>query len=55
LDDLICLRFNKVINEKGHAWLAKKTKEVVKVQIFFDSFKGDFVKIKKLGEYVLKK
>lgn len=55
LDDLLCLRFNMVINEKGHAWLEKITEEVVKVKVLFDSFKEDFVEINKLGEYVLKK
>lgn len=40
--------------KKGDTWLEKITKEV-KVQLFFDSFKEDFVEINKLGEYFLKK
>ena len=39
LNDLFCLRINKIINEKGHAWWATSTKEMVKVQLFFDSLK----------------
>ena len=46
---------NRVINEKGHAWLENKTEEVVKVQIFYDSLREEFIEIDKLGEYVLKK
>ena len=55
LNDLICIRINKVINEKYNIWFTKATKEVVMVQIFFDSFKKDFDEIKKLGEDILKK
>lgn len=55
LDELMCIRLNKFINEKGHIWFAKKNKEVVQVQIFFDSFKKEFDEIKKLGEDVVKK
>ena len=39
VDDLFCLRMNEVINEKGHAWLATTTEEMVKAQIFFDTLK----------------
>ena len=42
LDDLFCLRMNKVINEKGHAWWTTSTEEMVKVQILFDSLKQFF-------------
>lgn len=55
LDDLICIRSNKVINEKDHIWFAKKTKEIVNVQISFDSFKNKFDEIEKFGEEILKK
>ena len=55
LDDLLYLRMNKIINEKGHAWWATSTKELVKVQLFFDSLKWDFVTIDNEVEYVLKK
>ena len=37
LDDLLCLRMNRVINEKGHAWWENTTEEFVKVQIYYDS------------------
>ena len=46
---------NKVINKKGNAWWVATTKEVVKVQLFFDSLRQDFIEIDKLGEYVMKK
>ena len=50
LDEVIYIRLNKVINENGHIWFAKTIEEVVQVQIFFNSFKKDFVEIEKLGE-----
>ena len=55
LDDLFCTRINKVINEKGHAWWATMTKEKVKVQLFFDSLKEEFVDFEKEASYILKK
>ena len=55
LDDLLCLRMNRVINEKGHAWWENTTEEVVKVQKIYDSLREDFIEIDKLGEYVIKK
>ena len=55
LDDLFFLRMNEVINEKGHAWWENTTQEVVKVQIFYDSLREDFIEIDKLGEYLMKK
>ena len=55
LDDLFCLRMNKIINEIGTAWWATTTEEMVKAQIFFDSLKQDFVNIDKVAEYVIKK
>ena len=55
LDDLFCLRMNKIINETGHAWWATTIKELVTVQLFFDSLKKDFIDIDKEGEYVNKK
>ena len=55
LDDLLCLRMNRVINEKGNAWWANTTKEVLKVQIFYDSLREDFIEINKLRDYVMKK
>ena len=39
LDYMFCLRMNKVINKKVHAWWVTRTKELVKVQLFFDSLK----------------
>ena len=39
LNDLFCLRINKVVNERGHAWRAATTEEMVKAQIFFDTLK----------------
>ena len=46
---------NKVISEKGNAWWAATTKEVIKVQSFFDFLRQDCVEIDKVGEYVMKK
>ena len=55
LDDLFYLRMNKVINEKGHAWWTTTIEELVKVQLFFNSLKQNFVNIDKETEYVIKK
>ncbi len=55
LDDLFYLRMNKIINERGHTWWATSTKELVKVQLFFDSLKHDFVTIDNEAEYVFKR
>ena len=55
LDDLFFLRMNNVINETGHAWWAITIEQMVKVQLFFDSLKQDFVNIDKEVEYVVKK
>ena len=55
LNDLFYLRINKIINEKGHAWWATSTGEMVNVQLFFDSLKQDFVAIYNEAEYVLKR
>ena len=46
---------NKIRNEKGHAWWATSTEELVKVQLLFDSLKRDFVTIDNEAEYVLKR
>ena len=46
---------NKVINEKGNAWWAATTEEVVKVQLFYDSLRKYFAKSDKIGEYVIRK
>ena len=37
--------FNKVIDENRHAWWATTIEELVKVQLFFDFLKQDFVNI----------
>ncbi len=55
LDGFLCLRNNRVINEKGHALSEKTIEEVVKVQLLYDYLKEEFVEINKLGEFVLKK
>lgn len=55
LNDLFCLRMNRVINEKGNAWWETTTEEIVKVQLFFDSLRWDFSEIEKIVEYVIKK
>ena len=39
---------NSVINEKGNAWWAATAEEVIKVQLFYDSLKEDFIEIDKL-------
>ena len=46
---------NKVINKKEHAWWATTIEELVKVHLFFDSLKQDFVSIDKEAKYVIKK
>ena len=55
LDYLLCLKMNRVINEKGIAWWANTTEEVVKVKLFYNSLKEYFIEIDKLGEYAMKK
>lgn len=55
LDDLFCIRINKVVNEKGHAWWATTTEELVKVQLFFDSLRQESVGFEKEVDYILKK
>ena len=55
LDDLFCLRMNKIINEIVHAWWDTTTEEMVKAQIFFDSLKQEFIDIDSEAEYVIKK
>lgn len=55
LDDLLCLRMNRVTNEKGNLWWENTNEEVVKVQIFYDFLREEFIEIDKLEEYVMKK
>jgi len=55
LDDLLCLRMNKIINEIGNAWWATTIEEMVKAQIFFDSLKQELIDIDRKVEYVIKK
>ena len=46
---------NKVINEKRNAWWVATTEEVVKVHLFYDSLRIEFVEIDKIREYVINK
>ena len=55
LNDLFCLRINKVVNERGHAWWAATTEEMMKTQIFFDSLKQEFFAINNEAKYVLQR
>ena len=55
LSDLFDTRVNKVVSEKGHTWWATTTEELVKVQLFFDSLKQEFVGFEKDADYVLAK
>ena len=55
LSDLFDARMNKVVNEKGHTWWATTTEELVKVQLFFDSLKQEFVSFEEEANYVLTK
>lgn len=55
LDELFCLRMDKVINKIGYAWWETTIEELVKVQLLFDSLKQDFVNIDKEVEGLIKK
>ena len=55
LDDLFCLRMNKVIIKIGRACWETTIEELVKVKLFFDSLKHDFSNIDKDVEYVIRK
>ena len=55
IDDIFCLRMNKIVNETGHAWWVTTIEEMVKGQIFFDSLKQYFVAINNEAEYVQKR
>ena len=46
---------NKVVNKENSICFARTTKEVMKVQIFFDSFKQYFIDLLKLGKYIMKR
>ena len=55
LDDLLCLRINGVISEKGHVLWEMITEEIVKVKLFYNSIREEFIEINKLGDFVIKK
>ena len=51
LDELLCQRMNNVINEKGHVLWAITNEELVKVQLFYNAIRKDFVEIEKIGNF----
>ena len=55
LDELLCHRMNNVINEKGHVLWAMTNEELVKVQLFYNAIRKDYVEIEKIGDFVIKK
>ena len=55
LDDLLCLRINGVISEKGNVLWEMIVEEIVSVQLFYNSIREKFVEINRLGDYVIKK
>ena len=47
---------NTIINEeKNNLWFARNTKEIVKVRLFFDSFKDDFLNLRALSRTMMKR
>ena len=55
LDDMLCHRINKVINEKGHVLWAMINEEFVRVQLFNNTVRKEIVEIDKLRGFVIKK
>ena len=52
----IDLMMNTIINkEYNNVWFARTTKEIVRVRIFFDSFKEEFINLRVLARGVMKK
>ena len=52
----IQIRMNHVINEEcNNIWFARTTKEIVRVQVFFDSFKSDFKDLRTMTKGILKR
>ena len=50
------IRMNLVVNEeKSNISFVRTTEEIVKVQIFFDSFKGEFKDLRTLARTIMKK
>ena len=48
-------RVDTVDSDEKYIWFARTTKEVVQVQLFFESFKEHFEEIRTIGENVLRK
>ena len=46
---------NNVINENECVLWAMKNEELVKVQLFYNAIRKDFVEIEKIGNFVIKK
>ena len=52
----IDVRMNLVVNEeKYNIWFARTTQEIIKFQIFFNSFKGEFRDLRTMVRAVMKK
>ena len=50
------ITMNLVVNEEqSNIWFARTMEEIVKVQIFFDSFEGEFKDLRTLARTVMKK
>ena len=49
-------RMNIVINnDQTNLWFARTTEEIVKIGLFFDSFKEEFLNLRVLARNVMKK
>ena len=55
LNDLFGTRINKVVGEKGHELWATTAEELVKVQLFFDSLRQEFVSFEEEANFILAK
>ena len=50
------IRMNLMVNEEqANMWFARTTKEIVKVQLFFDSFKGECKNLRTQARAIMKK
>ena len=52
----IDLRMNTIINEEqNNVWFTRTIEEIVRVKLFFDSFKDEFLNLKVLARTIMKK
>ena len=49
------IRINSMVNEEqSNIWFVRTAEEIVKFQLFFDSFKGEFKDLRTLARVVMK-